>query len=109
VALAEMLMAAPPEDARGIDVDLGVLEADALPSMFSEAPGIVFEVSPERAARLFQAARERGLPAWPIGSVSARRELRMLLPGGATAGWTAKALREAAAQPLAKLWNEEVS
>jgi phosphoribosylformylglycinamidine synthase len=109
VALAEMLMAAPPEDARGIDVDLGVLEADVLPSMFSEAPGIVFEVSAERAARLFQAARERGLPAWPIGSVSARRELRMLLPGGATAGWTAKVLREAAAQPLAKLWNEEVS
>ncbi|MGH7741248.1 MAG: AIR synthase-related protein, partial [Candidatus Eiseniibacteriota bacterium] len=108
VALAEMLLAAP-ESPLGIDVDLGVLEAEATAAMFGEAPGIVFEVSPERAARLFQAARDSALVAWPIGSVGARRELRMLLPGGATAAWTTRALREAVAQPLSKLWNEEVS
>jgi phosphoribosylformylglycinamidine synthase len=109
VALAEMLMATPPEEALGIDVDLAVLEAEATAALFSEAPGIVFEVSPERAARLFQAARERALVAWPIGSVGTRSELRVLLPGGDTVAWTTRTLREAAAQPLSRLWNEEVS
>ena len=109
VALAEMLMAVPPEAALGIDADLGVLEVETTAALFAEAPGIVFEVSPERAARLFQAARERGLTAWPIGSVGSRRELRMLLPGGGTAAWTARVLRETAAGPLSKLWNEEVA
>ena len=44
----------------GLEADLGVLEAETAAALFSERAGIVFEVSPERSARLFQAARERG-------------------------------------------------
>jgi hypothetical protein len=75
--------------------------------MFSERPGIVFEVTPERAARLFQAARERSLLAWPIGTVSPRPVMRALT-GANAAEWTLDALRAAAAAPLRRLWNEEI-
>jgi len=95
--------------ALGIDLDLGALGEEALAALFSERPGIVFEVSPERAARVFQAARDAGLAAWPIGSVSARPDLRALLPGGARVEWSVASLREAAGAPLARLWNEEVA
>jgi phosphoribosylformylglycinamidine synthase subunit PurL len=107
VCLAEMAMAAAPERALGIDVDLGSLGAPTADALFCERPAIVFEVSPERAARLFQAARDLSLDAWPIGSVSARPDLRILCPGGRTVEWKVEALRSAAAAPLEKLWNEE--
>jgi len=109
IALAEMAIASPAESALGIDLDLGALGEEALAALFSERPGIVFEVSPERAARVFQAARDAGLAAWPIGSVSARPDLRALLPGGARVEWSVASLREAAGAPLARLWNEEVA
>jgi phosphoribosylformylglycinamidine synthase len=108
IALAEMVLAAPPERALGIEVDLGTLEAPAEVALFSERPGIVFEVSPERAARLFQAARERSLLAWPIGTVSAQPGMRALVPGPGTMAWSSDELRAAAAAPLAQLWNEEI-
>ena len=70
----------------------------------------VFEVSPERATSLFAAARERSLLAWPIGTVSGRGELRVLVPGsGLPARWTIEELRAAAAAPLRALWNEEAT
>ena len=109
VALAEMALGAAPALGLGIDLDLGSLEVETAAALFSERPGIVFEVGPERATRVFQAAREASLAAWPIGSVSGRHELRALLPGGAKVEWRVEALREAAAGPLARLWNEEVS
>jgi phosphoribosylformylglycinamidine synthase len=109
VALSEMLLASPAESRLGIDIDLGVLDCAAPLALFSERAAIVFEVSPERATRLFQAAREHSLAAWPIGSVSGRPEFRALLPGGATVEWSAALLRETAAAPLARLWNEELS
>ncbi len=109
VALAEMALAAPPEKPLGAEVDFSVLEAPTAPALFSERPGIVFEVSPQRAARLFQAARERSLLAWPIGTVSARPGLRALLPGGRTVEWMLTELRAAAAAPLPRLWNEELA
>src|SRR5262245_2475062 len=109
IALAEMLLASPPEHGLGLDADLGVLEAESPLALFSERPGIVFEVSPERATRLFQAARERGLLAWPIGTVAGSHRLRILEPGGERWECTAAELREVASRPLPALWNEEVS
>jgi len=38
-ALAEMIMACPPERGLGVEVDLGVLEAPAAMALFSERPG----------------------------------------------------------------------
>jgi phosphoribosylformylglycinamidine synthase len=105
-ALAEMVMACPAERGLGAEVDLGSLEAETAVALFSERSGIVFEVGPERAPRLFQGARERGLLAWPIGTVSPRAQLRVLEPGGGRIEWSAGELRAAAAAPLADLWNE---
>ena len=109
VALAEMTMAVADARVLGADVDLGMLGPDAMAALFSEQPAIVFEVQPARATALFQAARDASLAAWPIGSVSDRAELRVLLPGGARVEWTTASLRAAAATPLEKLWNEELS
>ena len=66
------------------------------------------EVSPERAPRLFQAARERGIQAWPLGTVTDTSRLRARLAGGESVSWTAAELREAAGATLARLWNEEL-
>ena len=107
VALAEMALAAPEDRGLGVEVDFGVLEAPALAALFSERGGIVFEVSPERAARLFQAARERSLLAWPLGTVAARASLRALLPEGEAVEWPLETLRRATSAPLSRLWNEE--
>lgn len=107
MTVAEMVMACPRERPLGLEVDLGVLEAAAQVALFSERPGIVFEVAPERAARLFQAARERSLLAWPIGMVTAGGALRVRLPGGTTIVWDADALRAAAGATLERIWNEE--
>jgi phosphoribosylformylglycinamidine synthase len=106
VALAEMMLTAP-ERALGIEADLGVLEADTEVALFSERPAILFEVHPERAARLFHAARERSLLAWPIGTVSAKPELRILTPDTGPVRWSLDELRDAASAPLERLWNEE--
>jgi phosphoribosylformylglycinamidine synthase len=106
MALAEMVLSAGPDRGLGAEVDLAVLEASAPAALFSERPALVFEVAPERAARVFQAARERSLLAWPIGTVAQAPMLRVRLPGGATVQWTAEELRAAAASPLARLWNE---
>lgn len=108
VALAEMLLAAPAERGVGIEVDFGALEAELAPALFCERPGIVFEVSADRAPRLFQSARERALLAWPIGTVSEQALFRARLPGDAVVTWGAEELRAAAAAPLARLWNEEL-
>jgi phosphoribosylformylglycinamidine synthase len=107
VALAEMLLAAPRERGLGLDVDLAVLETETALALFSERPGIVFEVSPERAARLFQAARERSLLAWPIGAVSASGRLRARA-AGAVLEWDVAELAGVSERPLERLWNEEV-
>lgn len=108
VALAEMALATPVERPLGIEVDFETLEAPIVLAMFSERPGIVFEVSPERAARLFQAARDRSLLAWPIGTVTEQPLLRARLPGGGRLEWTLEELRAAAASALERLWNEEL-
>src|SRR5439155_139 len=108
VALAEMALAAPADLGLGVDADLGVLETAATLALFSERPGIVFEVSPERAARLFQTARDRSLLAWPVGTVAGHGRLRARLPGGGTLEWTVAELRAAADAALARLWNEEL-
>jgi phosphoribosylformylglycinamidine synthase len=106
--LAEMVMACPADRALGADVDLGVLEAESTLALFSERPGVVFEVSPQRATILFQSARERGLLAWPIGTVTSVPRLRVLDPGSEALTWTAAELVSASARPLGALWNEEV-
>src|SRR5437867_7200413 len=106
LALAEMVMASAPERGLGLDVDLTVLEAAAAMVLFSERPAIVLEVAPERAARVFQAARERSLLAWPIGTVAAAPLLRARLAAETTVAWSAEELRAAASVPLARLWNE---
>jgi phosphoribosylformylglycinamidine synthase len=106
VTLAEMLLAAPRESRLGLEIDFGTLETPAPPALFCERPGIVFEVSPERATRLFQAARERSLLAWPIGTVSAQPLFRAQVPGHGTLEWSVEELAEAASTPLGRLWNE---
>jgi phosphoribosylformylglycinamidine synthase len=103
VALAEMALAAPPDAGLGLDV----LETESPLALFSERAGLVFEVSPARAPRLFQAARERSLLAWPIGAVSTQGQLRVRLPGEMIA-WTREELAAAAERPLSRLWNEEL-
>ncbi len=106
VALVEMMLTAPARGL-GLDLDLGVLEADVDAAMFSERPAILFEVQAERAARLFHGARERSLLAWPLGTVTPRPELRMLTPDAGTLSWTLEELGAASAAPLERLWNEE--
>lgn len=108
LALAEMVMTAPEGRKLGVEVDFGALETETALALFCERPGIVFEVGPERAARLFQSARERSLLAWPIGTVTDQGRLRARLPGESTVSWSIEELREAAARPLAALWNEEL-
>jgi phosphoribosylformylglycinamidine synthase len=108
VTLAEMVMACPPERALGAQVDLAVLEASAEAALFSERSAVLFEIAPERAPRLLQAARDRSLLAWPVGTVVGGGVLRLRLPAGATLQWTADELRAASAAPLRRLWNEEV-
>jgi len=105
VALAEMALAGTP--GIGADADFGALEAETEPALFSERPGIVFAVRPERAARMFQAARDAGLAAWPVGGVAGHGRLRARLPGGEVAEWPREELAEASARALARLWNEE--
>ena len=107
VAIAEMLLAGAPEAGLGVELDLGPLEAPLPLALFSERPAVVFEVQPERAARLFQAARERSLLAWPLGSVSKNPGLRVRGDGEALA-WETGELRAAAERPLERLWNEEL-
>ncbi len=108
VALAEMLLASPPDRGLGFEVDFSALEADTACALFCERPGIVFEVSPERAARLFQSARERSLLAWPIGTVADHGNFHARLPDEDEVTWSVEELRAAAAAPLARLWNEEL-
>ena len=107
VTLAEMVMACPAESALGVEVDLGVLETESALALFSERPAIVFEVPPERAPIFFQNARERSLLAWPLGAVTARPLVRLMLPDGEAVSWSVEELRAAAASPLKALWNEE--
>ena len=109
VALAEMVLASPAEHGLGCEVDVGVFETPTSPALFSERPAIVFVVAPERAARLFQAARERSLLAWPAGTVISSPVLHAQIPNAAAVEWSAEELRQAAAEPLARLWNEELS
>jgi phosphoribosylformylglycinamidine synthase len=107
ITLVEMLLAAPSESGLGLDIDATVLEAPAEEALFSERPGIVFALRPERASRLFQAARERSLLAWPLGQVVTGGDLRVVI-GRDTASWTAGELRAARDEPLERLWNEEL-
>jgi phosphoribosylformylglycinamidine synthase len=105
VALAEMMLAGSP--GIGADADFSDLGSDPDAVLFSERPGIVFAVSPERAARLFQAAREAGLAAWPVGGVAAHGRLRTRLPGGEVTEWARAELAACGEKALRHLWNEE--
>jgi phosphoribosylformylglycinamidine synthase len=108
IALAEMMLAVPPETPLGLEVDLEALGSDPETALFSERPAIVFVVSPARAPRLFQVAREHGVAAWPLGTVSDAARLRARLKGSGTVSWTLAELRAAAQGTLARLWNEEL-
>jgi phosphoribosylformylglycinamidine synthase len=108
VALAEMVMGAAEGAALGVELNVAAFETRVALALYSERPGIVFEVPPERAPRLFQAARERSLLAWPAGSVIRLPMLRALLPDVGSIEWTADELRDAASSALESLWNEEL-
>src|SRR5262249_28701715 len=49
IALAEMMLAVPPETPLGLEVDLEAAGADPETALWCERPAIVFEVSPARA------------------------------------------------------------
>jgi len=106
VTVAEMALASA--SGRGAELDLAPLEAATAPALFSERPGIVFAVSLERAPRLYQAARERSLLAWPIGTVIESGSLRVRTGEGERISWSLEELAAAAAAPLSRLWNEEI-
>ncbi len=106
VTVAEMALAAAGDV--GAELDLAPLEAATAPALFSERQGIVFAVNVERAPRLYQAARERSLLAWPIGTVIKGRSLGVQTGEGERIRWSLDELAAAAAAPLPKLWNEEI-
>jgi phosphoribosylformylglycinamidine synthase len=108
VAIAEMALATPAGLGLGVELDLGPLEASTMAGLFSERSGIVFAVTPERAARLYQAARDRSLLAWPIGTTVAGRALCVRTGEDERIEWSLDELASAAAAPLARLWNEEI-
>jgi phosphoribosylformylglycinamidine synthase len=107
VALAEMVLAAPAERRLGFEVDVAPFEVEGSVALFCERPAIVYEVGFERLARVSQAAREHGLVAWPIGTVTPTPVGRVLLPGAATVSWDVEELRTAAGAALRRRWNEE--
>lgn len=107
VALAEMAMSAPPEAGLGLETNVDSLEVESVVALFCERPAIVYEVGFDRLPRFSQGAREHGLVAWPIGTVTAQPLLRVLLAGSATASWTVEELRAAAGTAIARHWNEE--
>lgn len=107
VTLAEMAMSASRGSQAGVEVNLDSLGVEPAVALFCERPAIVYEVSFERLPRFSQAAREHGVVAWPIGTVSASPTLRFLLPGAERVSWTVDELREAAAYSLPRRWNEE--
>jgi phosphoribosylformylglycinamidine synthase len=108
VALAEMMLATPSEEPLGLEVDLEALRAEPIVALFCEQPAIVFAVSPARAPRLFQAARERGLTVWPLGTVIDTPRLRARVEGKKTVSWTLHELSAAVSGTFPRLWNEEL-
>ena len=107
VTVIEMMLGSPDDMPLGVDLDLEPLEADAAVALFCERPAIVYEVPFERLARLSQTARDHGLVAWPIGTVSTQPMLRVRVPGGEAVSWERHALEAARDTALRMLWNEE--
>lgn len=107
VTLAEMLLAAPSENALGVEVNIDALGVDAAVALFCERPALIYEVGFERLPRFSQAARDLGLSTWPVGAVTAHPGLRVLVPGGQAVMWTREALVDAADSALRRRWNEE--
>jgi phosphoribosylformylglycinamidine synthase len=107
VTLAEMALGAPPDSGLGLEANVESLEVEGIVALFCERPAIVYEVGFDRLPRFSQGARENGLVAWPIGTVTAQPLLRVLLPGSATASWTVDELRAAAGTAISRHWNEE--
>ncbi len=91
----------------GAEINVDPFEVEPAVALFCERPAIVYEVGFDRLPRLSQAAREHGLVAWPIGTVTPQEVVRALLPGAEQVRWTVDELAEAAGTALRKLWNEE--
>lgn len=107
VALAEMMRAAPVSRGLGLDVHLEQSEAEPALMLFGERPAILYETPFERLPRFSQTARDLGLFAWPIGTVSSQAALRVRLPSGDSLTWSQDDLAAAAASGLRRRWNEE--
>ena len=107
VALAEMLLSAPPESGLGLEANLDSLEVEPAVALFSERAGVVYEVGFDRLPRVSQAAREHGLVAWPIGTVTGHATFHARLPELVTLAWPVAELRHAWGSSLPKRWNEE--
>ncbi len=107
VAVAEMVLAARAGERLGAEVNVEPLEVEPAVALFSERPAILYEVAFERLPRLSQAAREHGLVAWPLGTVTAQPLLRVQVAGATQLRWTVDDLRAASARALARRWNEE--
>lgn len=107
ITLAEMALASREDAPLGIEVNLDPFEVEPAVALFSERPAIVYEVGFDRLPRLSQAAREHGLVAWPLGTVTSQPLLRAMLPGAEQVRWTLDELREAAGSGLRRRWNEE--
>jgi phosphoribosylformylglycinamidine synthase len=107
VALVEMALGARADATLGIEVNVDPFEVEPAVALFCERPAIVYEVGFDRLPRLSQAAREHGLVAWPIGTVTAQPVVRAMMPGAEQVRWTLEELREAADSALRRRWNEE--
>lgn len=107
VALVEMALAQRDGAHLGLEVNVDPFEVEAPVALFCERPAILYEVGFERLPRLSQAAREHGLVAWPVGTVTPQEVLRVLLPGSEEVRWTLEELERASGSGLRRRWNEE--
>jgi phosphoribosylformylglycinamidine synthase len=107
VTLVEMALGAREGAHLGVEVNVDPFEVEPAVALFCERPAIVYEVGFDRLPRLSQAAREHGLVAWPIGTVTSQPVVRVMMPGSEQVRWTLDELREASGSGLKRLWNEE--
>ena len=107
MAVAEMLLAGPPESQLGASLEVAELNERRDVALFDASPGIVFAVAPKAAKQLIDAAATHGVAAWTIGRVTSSGILDVGA-GASHLAWDVEALRLAAAEPLSQLWNEEL-
>jgi len=83
VALAEMMLVAPGDVSPGVDLKLQALPAgvSAVNYLFSESPGFVMEVAPERVTEVLEAISGFGLEPVVLGRTTGKPTFLWEIPG----------------------------